>query len=215
MPIPMPSRRPGYARVLALLVILVSGFGAWITHGQGAEAPGTSSGPLPLAPAGGLTLLADTDYGPAVERLLGSAAARIDVTMFSCVLPTEASPKHPVRKLLDRLIERAKAGVAVRIVLDHGVPLSRQKEGEELPSDAAARYLKAAGIDVRWDEDRRTTHTKSLTVDSRWCVVGSTNWTYSALLKNREQSVLVDSPALAKELTERFDQLWRLSTPVE
>lgn len=207
-----PRRRRSIGPMIALAVLLISGVGAWISRGHGAEAAVISAPPPPV---GGVRLLADGDYAPAIDRLLNEATTSIDVTMFSCVLPDDPSARHPVRRLLDRLAERAKAGVRVRVVLDHGVPAGRLKEGEEPPSDNGARYLKAAGIDVHWDEDKRTTHTKSLTVDGRWCVIGSTNWSASALTRNREQSVLLDSPDLAKELAQHFETLWQASHAVK
>ena len=160
-------------------------------------------------------LLADEDYAPALDTLLAHAERSIDVTMFSCVLPQDAKASHPVRKILDRLIERATAGVQVRVVFDHGIPLSRQKPGDEPPSDQGARYLADHGIAVRWDEDARTTHTKSLVLDGHWCVIGSTNWSYSALCKNREQSVVIDSVQLASDLTTHFTALWSIASPVK
>ena len=198
--------------MIALATLLISGVGAWLARGHGAEATVVIAPPPPV---GGIRLLADGDYAPAIERLFREATTSIDVTMFSCVLPDAPSARHPVRRLLDVLAERAKAGVHVRVVLDHGVPAGRLKEGEEPPSDNGARYLKDAGVDVRWDEDKRTTHSKSLTVDGRWCVVGSTNWSASALTRNREQSVLLDSPELAKDLGKQFDGLWLIASPVK
>ena len=164
-------------------------------------------------------LWADEDYLPSVLELLATARNSITVTMFSCVLPSDPRPTHPVRRILDALIARQRAGVAVRVVLDQGAPAGRQGDGDEASGDAspverAARYLADAGVAVRWDEAQRTTHTKSLVVDGRWCVVGSTNWSSSALTRNREQSVLLDDPTLASELTARFNALWDVATPV-
>lgn len=174
-----------------------------------------SGGPTAPAAESGIELLADEDYAPALHRILGQARQSIDVTMFSCVLPKDAGPTHPVRKILDQLIAKAAAGVQVRIVLDRGIPPSRQRPGDVAPSTQAANFLHAAGLAVRWDEDERTTHTKSIVIDGRWCVVGSTNWTTSALRHNREQSLLCDSPELAAKLTARFTALWKVARPVE
>lgn len=209
---PLARRRRSIGPMIALATLLISGVGAWLARGHGAEAAAVTAPPPPV---GGVRLLADGDYAPAIERLFREATTNIDVTMFSCVLPDAPSARHPVRRLLDILVERAKAGVHVRVVLDHGVPAGRLKEGEEPPSDNGARYLQAAGIDVRWDEDKRTTHSKSFTVDGRWCVVGSTNWSASALTRNREQSLLMDSPDLAKDLGKQFEALWQASHAVE
>ena len=184
--------------------------------------PPAVQAPDPVAPplATGLQtdqpviLLADTDYLPRTLALLAGAQREIDITMFSCVLPEDARPEHPVRRLLETLVARAQAGVAVRVVLDHGVPASRRQVDEEVPSATAAKWLAVRSIAVRWDEDERTTHTKSLVVDGRWCIVGSTNWTFSALRRNREQSLLLDNPVLAATLTMRFTALWKRATPV-
>jgi phosphatidylserine/phosphatidylglycerophosphate/cardiolipin synthase-like enzyme len=173
-----------------------------------------SVGSVASAAENGIELLADEDYAPALQRILGQARESIDVTMFSCVLPKDAGPTHPVRRILEQLIARAAAGVTVRMVLDRGIPPSRQRPGDEAPSTVAAEFLRAAGIAVRWDEDERTTHTKSLVIDGRWCIVGSTNWTASALRHNREQSVLCDSPQLAAQITARFTALWQIASPV-
>ena len=159
-------------------------------------------------------LLADAEYLPRMLDMFAHAQHSIDITMFSCVLPDNARADHPVRRLLEALVARKKAGVAVRIVLDHGVPPSRRQPDEEVPSEAAARWLAGRSIAVRWDEDERTTHTKSLVIDGRWCVVGSTNWTFSALRRNREQSLLLDDRVLAATLTTQFTALWERATPV-
>jgi len=165
-------------------------------------------------PVAGAALLADDAYLPALHEMLTSATTAIDVTMFSCVLPEDPRPEHPVRRVLDRLAERSTAGVRVRVVLDRGIPPGRLKEGDTAPSERAAAYLRQHGIDVRWDEDDRTTHSKTLVIDGRWCLIGSSNWTASAFAHNREQNVALDSPGLAGELTAQFEDLWRRGTPV-
>ena len=173
-----------------------------------------ASGGSPAAALVSVRLLADAAYAPALDELLKGATRSIDVTMFSCVLPADAKATHPVRKILDRLVQVSQAGVRVRVVFDHGIPPNRLKDGDEPPSENAALYLAERAVDVHWDEDARTTHTKSLVVDGRWCLVGSTNWSYSALSKNREQSVLIDNLLLANELTMHFEGLWRVSRQV-
>jgi phosphatidylserine/phosphatidylglycerophosphate/cardiolipin synthase-like enzyme len=165
---------------------------------------GCQEAPSPARVAGqACELLDDKGYEPRVLELLRGARERIEVTMFSALLPADAGTTHPVRLLLDALVERHRAGVAVRVVLDAGAP-----SGQGRPSERAYQLLEQAGVPVRWDEDDRTTHSKTLVVDGRWCVVGSHNWTFSALRRNREQSLLVEDPALAGRLGEGFDRLW-------
>jgi phosphatidylserine/phosphatidylglycerophosphate/cardiolipin synthase-like enzyme len=214
-------------RALLLITIVMAALAGWWWHSMSLATP---RGRQPVAPAVGTRaeqlperdggtnqpaeLWADEDYLPAVLALLAGAHGSIDVTMFSCVLPESPRATHPVRRILDALIARQRDGVAVRVVLDRGMPPGRQAEGEDAPSDRAAQYLAQAGIAVRWDEEQRTTHTKSLVVDGRWCVVGSTNWSASALSHNREQSVRLDDRALAAEITARFNAAWAVARPV-
>jgi phosphatidylserine/phosphatidylglycerophosphate/cardiolipin synthase-like enzyme len=157
----------------------------------------------PAAPAPAWELLADQAYEARVRSLIAGARSGVDLVMFSAVLPDDAGATHPVRLLLEALIERHRAGVPVRVVLDQGAP-----PGRDRPSAHAFRVLAEAGVAVRWDEDERTTHIKALVVDRRWCVLGSHNWTFSALRRNREQSLLVDDPALALRLGGEFTRLW-------
>ena len=55
-------------------------------------------------------------------------------------------------------------------------------------------------MEVVYDPVTVTTHTKLLIIDGEISVVGSTNWTYSALEKNHEVSVLIRSPEVAREI---------------
>ena len=61
----------------------------------------------------------------------------------------------------------------------------------------AAERLKKAGVEIRFDAPKKTTHVKIAVIDRRYCFIGSHNLTASALKYNNELSVLVDSPALA------------------
>lgn len=156
-------------------------------------------------------LLADKAYVPRISALIDSATTSIDIVMYQVNLPPDARATHPVRVLLDRLVARHQAGVEVRMVVDAGTP----EDGAARPSAIAAAYLKERGIDVRWDEDDRTTHDKALVVDGRWCVIGSTNWTAAAFGHNRELSVLLDDREVAAKLAKLFAAVREKSHPVE
>lgn len=181
--------------------------GAGLTGCQEAAAPAgdrqAAASQLASAPTPAWELLADQAYEARVRRLIAGACSGVELVMFSVVLPDDAGATHPVRLMLETVIERHRAGIPVRVVLDQGAP-----PGRERPSVHAFRVLSEAGVAVRWDEDERTTHIKALVVDRRWCVLGSHNWTFSALRRNREQSLLVDDPALAARLGGEFTRLW-------
>ncbi|MBA2479857.1 MAG: hypothetical protein H0V44_04275 [Planctomycetes bacterium] len=180
--------------------LLIGAFLAWLVPGA-----------VPAAEAPPRVELLTERYEARVAALIDGAQRSIELTMYQANLPDNADDRHPVRKMLDRLVARSKAGIAVKVVLDAGTP----EDGAKWPSALAGEYLASKGVNVRWDEDDRTTHTKSMVVDGRWCLIGSTNWSYSALRKNREQSVLLEDPDLAKRMVGSFESLWRKSRPVE
>jgi phosphatidylserine/phosphatidylglycerophosphate/cardiolipin synthase-like enzyme len=62
-------------------------------------------------------------------------------------------------------------------------------------------------VTVIYDSPSQTTHTKVLIIDDERVLLGSTNWTYSALSNNNEVSVLIRSKEIAKELTAYFNKV--------
>jgi phosphatidylserine/phosphatidylglycerophosphate/cardiolipin synthase-like enzyme len=131
------------------------------------------------------------DYLGTVERLIAGARQRVWLVMFVIRLD-EGGSAHG---LLQALAEAAARGVRVQVALDSG-----REWNSTQPSDkhvAPAAWLRAHGVLVVIDELDRTTHAKTLVVDDRHVVIGSHNWTHSALTANRELSLAVDDPRLA------------------
>jgi phosphatidylserine/phosphatidylglycerophosphate/cardiolipin synthase-like enzyme len=135
------------------------------------------------------------EHARALERLIATAHERISLTMFVIRLDDSDGP---VRSLLQALADAAGRGVAVNVLLDRGTDRTTGQPDDK-HADAAA-WLRGHGVQVRLDELDRTTHAKVLVVDGRYCVIGSHNWTRSALTGNREASVLIDDPAIASQL---------------
>ena len=153
--------------------------------------------------------------GPAYETrlhdLLAGATTSVDAVIYLVHLPADARAGHPVRRLLDHLAATHRRGVVVRVLFDAGAPPG---ESEAKPNLPAAQALRSAGVAVRWDEDDRTTHAKAVVVDGRHCLVGSGNWTASALRNNRELNVYLDSVALARQFADVFAPAWSAGQPV-
>ena len=94
------------------------------------------------------------------------------------------------------------------MLFDAGAPPDQAEPKPNLP---AAQALREAGVDVRWDEDDRTTHAKAVVVDGRHCLIGSGNWSASALRANRELNFYLDSPAVAKQFAAVFEPAWAVA----
>lgn len=141
------------------------------------------------------------DYHTTAIRLIDAARVRVTVAVFVMRLDEDG----PVEHLLRALSAAARRGVEVRVVLDRGRDW-RTGQVDPKHQEAGERLLKS-GVKVVLDEDDRTTHAKVLVVDDRHVVVGSHNWTRSALTANREWSVLIDDPTVARQIQDELATL--------
>ncbi len=106
------------------------------------------------------------------------------------------------------MFEAVKRGVRVRVILESASwNLSNTRKNE-----IVANYLNEGGVKVWWDPPDITTHSKIVIVDTLYCVIGSTNWTYYAFAHNNESSVLIKSRELGERMTQFFEDLLRVST---
>ncbi len=145
---------------------------------------------------GEVRLLTDQDYYPTLQTMINQAKVSIDLAMF--LFKTTDSAKNRAAALAQDLIAARKRGVMVNLLLeksDYDPKLNRENE-------RVAARLKKEGIRVRFDSKKITTHTKIVVIDRRFSLVGSHNFTGSALSYNHEVSLLVDNQALANALLE-------------
>jgi phosphatidylserine/phosphatidylglycerophosphate/cardiolipin synthase-like enzyme len=134
------------------------------------------------------------DYHTTALRLIAAARVRVTVALYVARLDDDG----PVEQLMSALSAAARRGVTVRVVLDRG---KDWRTGEVDPKHLeVAERLQRGGVRVVLDEAERTTHAKVLVVDDRHVVVGSHNWTRSALAANREWSLLIDDPQIAAQI---------------
>lgn len=154
-------------------------------------------------------------YGPQYyDRLLEEiqgAKRKIWVSMY--VMSYSPDRDFSVEnKLLGELRRRHSKGVDVRVILDASPkwnPDTKALDGEPNPKNQAAfDYLKTQGIPVVYDSMEQQTHSKLVIVDDLIAFVGSHNWTYSALRKNLEISVLIRSAGHNRELSELYEEWW-------
>ncbi|MEM0239030.1 MAG: phospholipase D-like domain-containing protein [Ignisphaera sp.] len=147
----------------------------------------------------GVGVLVDKSYFQAVQSLLERANKSIYIVMYAMKYDP-AEPGDPVNELLDIVVNKSRYGVDVKIVVD-------DVTYKDYPDTIA--FLLRNNISVRLDESSgRTTHAKLVIVDNRTAVLGSHNWTESALQLNHEASVEIDCPDAVRTLLNYFDSLW-------
>ncbi|RKH31523.1 cardiolipin synthase B [Corallococcus praedator] len=108
----------------------------------------------------------------------------------------------PSEALSDMLIEKARQGVDVRVLVpgryhDVGPVLSAQR--------ASYARLLSEGVRI-WEYEISMMHSKTLLADDLLGIVGSTNMDPLALNHTDEGSLMVEDPVLAKALEASFEQ---------
>ncbi len=149
-------------------------------------------------PASNVELIPSEKYFDRVHSLLNGATKSIFVVMYSFKYYPEY-PLSPSNIFLQDLFKAKERGLEVKVLLD----VSDFNEQITKDNKKTGEILSRNGVKVHYDSIEVLTHAKVVVIDSRYVVVGSHNWTYSALTSNNEISVLIDSEELAKE-TEKY-----------
>lgn len=185
-------RRGSVTSVLLLVLLLVGlAFIAGYYFGIRGQAP--SLGTQPVATGVSIKIINDRDYYPVLMSLLSNANKSIYIAMFEFKSDTDE-----ISQIVETLISKARKGVDVKVVLENSI------DSNEL----TYRRLLDNGVAVRFDTRSRTTHAKLIIVDGRYVIVGSHNFSYMAMMRNHEASVLIDSPEIASAETQYFMQIW-------
>ena len=121
--------------------------------------------------------------------LMGEARSSLEVMAFA--FTSEA--------IADAIVDRAEAGVRVRMVLD-----------EDQAANLGSQYqrLVEAGLDVRLDGNPNKMHHKVILVDGEVVVTGSYNFSRSAEEFNDENLVIVRDADVAAAYQEEFERVY-------
>ena len=183
-------------KIVALLVVIHLFLPAFVALTPAARAEEVTGGHR-------VELLKDREY---FEALLGAIkGAKSEIVMAFFLFKTNGYRSSYPDILLSHLVEAAKRGVRIRVLLERGKSVTSQVDKNNRET---ALRLREGGIDVSFDTPRTTTHTKVVVIDRRYTFLGSHNLTASALKYNHELSLLADSPGLAVETLKYINTLY-------
>lgn len=157
-------------------------------------------------PADDVIPLVDGDYYPQVHQALIAAKKSIMCVMYIA----DIDPKHNhgwEYNLVNDLINAHRREVEVTVIFDQNRMFwetGKKSKKTERKSDDAYELLRKNGVPVFYDSNDQVTHSKIVIVDGYITILGSTNWTYSALKKNHEASVLIKSHSVAEAFLEKL-----------
>lgn len=170
--------------------------------------------PLYPFPAEDIEIINNRDYFKRVHELFCDAKKSIYVIMFSAWY-YDAYPDSPSNLLLRDLADAKKRGLDVKIILEQeepaGVGLFKKKKIQPEQHERVVKFLKQNSIPYVLDSPDITTHSKLIIVDEIYTVIGSANWSFSALSKNNETSVVIKSQEVAKSYLLYFNKLCNIS----
>lgn len=165
------------------------------------------SGNLYALSADDIQIINDGDYFRVVHQLLQGAQKSIYLMMFS-IIYYDKYTDSPSNILLNDLAGAVKRGVDVKVVLEQEMPESGFFSfGKKILPEKHRRvieFFKSNNIPYALDEPETTTHAKIIIIDGIYTVIGSANWSYSALTKNHETNVIIKSKEIAREYTKYF-----------
>ena len=146
---------------------------------------------FPLSSVVSISSVFSPENGNEIISIMDSAKQSLDIEMY---VFTSDDILQSLKRARDR-------GVKIRIVLE-----KRISNNENQKIFAA---LKIYGIEVRWASiEYALTHAKFIIIDGKRVLVGSHNFSNSAMHKNREASVLIQSEKIASDFQRVFEEDW-------
>ena len=155
--------------------------------------------------------LNDRQYYPLVIEKINNANRSIHMVMYE--MKWYGNPEgdsHGVSKLGVALVEAKKRGVDVKIILDDGRGYGFENSDLVKWAQNWKDYFESYGVEVRFDWSNETTHDKLIIIDGETVIVGSTNWSTSALDYNHEANALIESKEVAEQYENYFNSLWNM-----
>jgi phosphatidylserine/phosphatidylglycerophosphate/cardiolipin synthase-like enzyme len=141
----------------------------------------------------------DTAYASTALKMIEDARRELILVIYEIRYYDDKRYQNgPTNMLIDALCDAHDRGVDVFVVIN----LDSWNKANSRDNIAVADRLRSRGLKVYYDSPKQTTHVKLLLADERWTLIGSHNWSYSALAKNHEASVLIDDPAIAKQFAQ-------------
>ncbi len=140
--------------------------------------------------------------------LLSEAEKSIYVEMYLLSDDRDGNCKSDEESVYQTLVSKSK--LDVKLILDN----SYDNYKENCP---AFHGLKDNGLKVKWDWiDSRYTpmHRKLCIIDSKYVIMGSTNWTPAGLNCNGEVNIIIESTEIAKLFEDEFCKDWERCEPI-
>ncbi len=155
----------------------------------------------------------DTEYLPAQKYFevtlneINSAKTSITMAMYLVsVLPDQ--PDSQPTQLINALIKAKDRGIKVKVILDQNLAFDSTEEAfSNNKNQEAYELLTKNNVPVFYDTPETYTHSKVIVIDQETVILGSTNWSKSALTRNNESNALIRSKDFARSLLNDLNKI--------
>lgn len=149
-----------------------------------------------------IRFISDRDYYPSFHSLAVNATEKIYAVIY--LAKFHKSRETQVNMIFDDLIYAKNRGLDVRVILNLSNWDSTLNNYNKEFIDSLIKY----DIIASFDEPEVTTHAKCVVFDGEITILGSTNWTTSALEYNNEVNIEVHNEEICSEIEEYINNLW-------
>lgn len=142
-------------------------------------------------------VLEDTAYYYTALDLIEKSNSSIYVVMY--VMKYDANDTaDPANDLIRALAKAEARNVSVNVILEDEISINKE----------AYSFLAENNVNVTFDPYYVRTHMKAVVIDNAYAIVGSHNWTESALWYNHEVSILIKDETIAQQIIETFNSIY-------
>ncbi|MHC4780285.1 MAG: phospholipase D-like domain-containing protein [Planctomycetota bacterium] len=156
-------------------------------------------------------LVGPEDWGPDLGQLLSVLdGARESILLELAYLDVWWG--NTVSPLVEALLKASIRGVEVRMVLDPGLKGEGRASLEDLHVLASRREVRGLrGVLAQDLPDATRVHAKGAIIDGDTVLLGSLNWAWSSVARNREVVLVLEGGQVVQVLTDAFEKDWTAS----
>jgi phosphatidylserine/phosphatidylglycerophosphate/cardiolipin synthase-like enzyme len=111
--------------------------------------------------------------------------------------------------LAEAILDRARAGVQVRIYRDHDQFEQEQRRANDRRQSTTEIFAGQPNIQIRVKGSRELMHLKSYLVDGRALRTGSANWSPTGEKRQDNNAHFTTDPQQVKAFQSAFEQIWQ------
>ena len=111
--------------------------------------------------------------------------------------------------LAEAILDRARAGVHVRIYRDHDQFGQEQRRANDRRASTTEMFAGQPNIEIRVKGTRELMHLKSYLVDERELRTGSANWSPTGEKRQDNNAQFTTDPQQVKAFQSAFEEMWQ------